>query len=516
MTRKITRRNLVRNAAAGAAAGTFAASQLPGSRLAAAQDAPADDAIEIPEPVVDLPTDDVTLRWVDSGDVKGFFWRAFFPKYQEAHSNITVDYQGLPWNQIQEIVPLGVQNGNAPDVFQIPDNIPAAQAATEGWGAAFDDLIPNFEEYKARFPEGTFVPGLTDFGGKTYAIPLTSNRRHGTLLLYNRAYLEDAGYDPTETRFTWDQFREAARTLTEQGAGSYYGLILEGNQTGRFSNFVNSMARNAGRSFQEFVGAAPMDMSTGEFLFTSDEHAAAIELLLALRDDESIFPGSMALNAPEARSFMPQGASAMILQGPWNISQWQIENPEFDFGVASTPNASEDIAGIYHVGPGGSNPMWVYADSELKEVAADIFSYMGTIEGQTAWAKIVGIADPPAFPEANEAMGDNEQANTALEIFDTHVLLGPDARVRNPDIARVYESIVPVQPDFGSVVQGIFTGQVEDAAQAMQSLQDSWNEELERAISVASEAGAEVSRDDFVFANWDPARNYTQEDYEAL
>lgn len=503
-----------RNAIGGGAALAAGAMLSPGSFTAAAQDA--ESPITIPEPQVELPTDDVTFRWIDSGDVKGFFWREFFPKYQEAHPNITMEYQGLPWNEIQQIVPLGVRNGNAPDVFQIPLNIPAAQAAEEGWGAALDDIIPNFEEFKAGFPAGSFVPGITDFNGKTYTMPLTSNRRHGSLLLYNRAYMEEAGLDPSETPFTFDTFREAARTLTEQGGGRYYGLIFEGNQTNRFANFVNTMALSAGRSFGTFVGDAPLDWSTGEFVFTSDEHLAGIELLLALRDDDVIFPGSMALNAPEARARIPQGDAAMIIQGPWNISQWRLEAPDFDFGVARPPVASEDVQGLFHVGPGGANQVWVFADSKLKEIAADILLYMGSLEGQIAWSKIVGVADMALFPEAQSEMGDDPEATKALDIFSETVILGPDARVRNPDAALVYQNIVPVQPDFGTVVQGIYTGQLEDPAQAMQDLQDAWNEEFERAIGAAQEEGAEVSRDDFVFANWNPTTDYTDDDYAAL
>ncbi|MDQ3656205.1 MAG: hypothetical protein M3457_14150, partial [Chloroflexota bacterium] len=86
----IDRRTLVRGGAGLAAGAAFARAGLPAS----AQDAAG--PITIPEPATTLPSDDVTFRWIDSGDVKGFYWRAFFEQYQVAHPNITVEYQGLP------------------------------------------------------------------------------------------------------------------------------------------------------------------------------------------------------------------------------------------------------------------------------------------------------------------------------------------------------------------------------------------------------------------------------------
>jgi len=473
--------------------------------------------ITVPDPVTTLPTDDITFRWVDSGDAKSFFWKAFFPMYTEAHPNIKVDYQGLPWNEIQKVVPLGVQNGNAPDCFQIPPNVPPPMAYSEGWGAAMEDIIPDFEAIKASFPAGSFVNGINQFDGKTYAMPLTSNRRHGSLLLYNREQMTQAGLDPQANPFTWDTFREAAKTLTDQGDGEYYGLIFEGGQTGRYSEWANNFARLSGLNMATFTGAAPMDMKTGEFLFMAPEIQAAIELLLAIKDDGSIFPGSASLNAPEARARIPQGAASMIIQGPWNVSQWRNEAPDFDFGVAKTPVQSQDSQHFVHVGPGGSNPIWVYADSKYKEVAADILAYVASLPGQTAWASYVGVADQAILPEAQAAAAtDDAEVLATNAIFDEQVRLAPDARVRNPDAGKIYEAIVPVQPDFGTTIQGIFSGQISDIPGAMQGLQDAWNAELERAIGAATEGGATVSRDDFVFPNWDPSVDYTAEMYDAL
>jgi multiple sugar transport system substrate-binding protein len=74
----------------------------------------------------------------------------------------------------------------------------------------------------------------------------------------------------------------------------------------------------------------------------------------------------------------------------------------------------------------------------------------------------------------------------------------------------------PLTPDFGEVMQGLLSGQISDAKAAMEDLQSRSNAELDRAIKAAQDKGADVSRDDFVFANWDPNEDYTPEKYEEL
>jgi multiple sugar transport system substrate-binding protein len=50
----------------------------------------------------------------------------------------------------------------------------------------------------------------------------------------------------------------------------------------------------------------------------------------------------------------------------------------------------------------------------------------------------------------------------------------------------------------------------------MQDLQDRADAELEQAINAAQGKGAEVSRDDWIFANWDSTQDYTEELYKDL
>jgi len=57
---------------------------------------PPPGSIQIANTGAKLPTDKIIFGWVDSGDNKAVFLREFFTRYQMAHPNITVQYQGLP------------------------------------------------------------------------------------------------------------------------------------------------------------------------------------------------------------------------------------------------------------------------------------------------------------------------------------------------------------------------------------------------------------------------------------
>lgn len=446
--------------------------------------------------------------------------KELFAAYQEKHPNITIQYDALPWTEINRIVPLGVQNGDAHDIFAMPQEVPSSQAVAEGWVAPLDDIIPNFEEWKARFPIGAFLDGVHVFDEKTYTFPQMSSKRYWTMNFYNTEYVTNAGYDLENERLTWDQYREAARKITEQGQGQYYGVIFGAKSKDRLATFVRNLGRMAGAPGGGSLGFDDIDWRTGEFQYTSDQYLAAIELLLALQQDGSIFPGSMSLSEAEARARFPQGVAGMLLEGPWNIPQWQTDNPDFAFGLASqpVPNSGTSIPLTYE--ETGSNTLFVYADSPYKQIAGDMYSYIGSVEGQVAIMAATGgnlrAMIPEAVEIAQETVELDPYAGEALELYDEQMRMGPMVSVRNPAAAQVALERRPLTPDLGELIQGMLAGQVSDPKAAMEDLKSRTNAEMDRAITAAQDKGAEVSRDDFIFANWEPTEEYTAESYEEL
>lgn len=83
-------------------------------------------------------------------------------------------------------------------------------------------------------------------------------------------------------------------------------------------------------------------------------------------------------------------------------------------------------------------------------------------------------------------------------------------------VTMVYEEYRVLQPRMGEVVQGLLAGQLPYPKTAMQDLKARADAELERSIKAANDNGANVSPDDWVFPNWDPMQDYTEDNYGAI
>lgn len=469
---------------------------------------------KIPNSGAKLPTDEVTLNWMDSGDQKAVFLNAFFPAYSKKHPNIKVSYTGTNWNTIQQTVLLGMENGHAPDVFQLPPSVTGPQAVQNNWVGPYDDIIPNWTSVKKKFPAGAFANGITDFGGKTYGMPITSNTRIGDLMLYDKDYMKAAGYDPSKNPLTWDEFRSALKKITQAGNGKYFGIITGLTQAGQLSNVVDTLAEMAGAHgiIQGATGPSAPSPYTGTYMFTTDQYQAATELILAIKSDGSFFPGSTSIDAPGARSRFPLGVAGVIMQGPWNIPAWKLSNPDFPLGIAMPP-VQESLAKSFPLShqPGGSNVWYHSVNTKLGPVIGDIFYYLSTLNGQIQWAEYDGGGDPPAFPEAIKYSKLDPDSAKAASLASKYTVLLPYPPAKNTNLATVLQLFKTPTPDWSDVMVGLFTGQITSSPKvALSGLQDRYEAALETAIKAANaKLGTNITQDQFKVSNWNPRESAT-------
>lgn len=465
--------------------------------------------IEIPDPSVSLPSEDITFRVVDSGDTKANYWNELLSKYSDKHANIETAYDGLPWNEIEELVPLAVRNETLHDLVQLLPGTLLNQALQEEWILPLDDVMPGFEQWKAQYPENVLFEGIHMHDGKTYTFPATADNRYEICLLYSKQLMNDAGFDPESEPLTWDDYREAARRITEAGDGQAYGVVLEGAQSNRLDFWISGLA--------QMGGGHGSDPATGEFDFTADAWLNAFDLLQSLLADGSIFPGSTSLTAPKAWPRVATGSAGMVTAGPWVITTWENESPDFEFGVGAHPRPGADALPIGYAPGKMSDAMFVYAGTSSPEVSGDIMAYHGSLEAAKAWTQIVGAGSPSPYPEAVEAAKDAVSAagRRSLELAETQVLM-PSSVVRNPDVALANQQMETLTPNLGEIVSGVIDGSITEVKSALQDLSDRSNQQRDDAIEAARANGADVSRDDWVFPNYRPGEDYTQDMYGEL
>lgn len=490
------RRALQFAGAAGLAAAT--AGCVDTSDAPVAQNGPSAGVFEIPD-WAEAPSGDVKLRWVDSGDQKALFWKAFFEKYTEKFPNIKVDYQGTNWNTIQESITLGLRNGTAPDVFQLPGSIAPAVAVSEGYLKSYDEIMPDLAAIKAKLPTGMIANGITEFGGKIYPLPVTQ-QSFSVLLLINKELAAEAEID-VEQEFTMDSFGAAARAATKAGNGEFYGLIeflAQPNGMNNPVNWISQLSGLPGGADNDILGS--INYKTGEFNYTDPLLAEVVDWYLGLQKDGVFVPGSVSLDAPGARERFPQGQSVFIFQGPWNIGLWGNSHPQLELGVARVPVRDNADTGFLTRGPGGGNKYCIAAHSEHPDVVGNIFTYLLSDQGQQQWDYYCGAGDPAALGETGAARNPLHELVYGFE--ESYARIGPSPTVRNPDVVAATEILVQPTPNLHAVYTALFTGQTDDIKSGLQSLQDQANRALDQAIATAKKAGAEVGREDFVFSDW--------------
>jgi len=65
-----------------------------------------------------------------------------------------------------------------------------------------------------------------------------------------------------------------------------------------------------------------------------------------------------------------------------------------------------------------------------------------------------------------------------------------------------------VQPDLGTILTGIYTGQIKGVQAAFMDLDARLQSALEQGVKQAQQQGHKVSLDDYVFPGWDITKPY--------
>ncbi|MFW5992458.1 MAG: ABC transporter substrate-binding protein, partial [Halanaerobiaceae bacterium] len=225
------------------------------------------------------------------------------------------------------------KNDRGPDLFNTATGYNGFEAEYEAGAKIYFDDLPGFEEWKEQWPDWYWQEGLTTWNGHVYALPWNVNNAR---IIYNKDLFEEAGIEPAEQPWSYEQVREYAKQITEN-VPDKYGFAYPGKENWFTEWMPGQLAEANGTS-------AWFDWSTGTF--DMNGYYDFFKLLLDMYKDGSMFPGPTSLANDPLRAQFAAGNVGMFMGEAWDVGVLNDQFPaECDWGVAVAPTISGEFEG---------------------------------------------------------------------------------------------------------------------------------------------------------------------------
>ncbi|MCU1440506.1 MAG: hypothetical protein JWP85_1503 [Rhodoglobus sp.] len=311
--------------------------------------------------------------------------------FEEENPNITVELQELPWPQYWSTLQTSAAGGTAPDAFWML----AQQIKPYAEGKQLLDITDAIEAEGvdlANYPQA--VLDLYDQGdGAIYGLPKDFDTN---AIWYNKALFDAAGVDYPTDSWTWEDFRTAAKELTNAEAG-VWGVAAPIDYQG---GYYNSIFQAGGQVISDDGKTAELD---------TPEAIAGIKFWTDLMADGSS-PTLQQLSDTEAETQFEQGKIAMYLSGAyWALKLYDNAEIRPNIDVAPLPigeqraTVTSGIANVGYVGTKHPDEVAKFLIFASGETAANIQAKAGAVL--------------PAFKGTEQTWMDAMPEFTNLQVF---------------------------------------------------------------------------------------------------
>ncbi|MCM3728661.1 sugar ABC transporter substrate-binding protein [Neobacillus cucumis] len=362
--------------------------------------------------------------WHPKGDTSDAYTKIIKEFNQKYKGKIEAEMTFIPRGNkyaYEDKVSAAATSNTLPDLVAM-DGPNVANYADSGIIQPIDGLVENQDDFvKSIITQGTY-------NGKLYTVGATEST---VALFYNKKMLADAGIQPPtklEDAWTWDQFYEAAKKLTDKKKGIYgvnwtldYGeWIIYFSGPTVWSNGGNFIAKDGSKA-EGYVNGPK-----------------AVEALKYLQK----FTKEGLVNLQPKPTEFEEGKAAMMLMGSWEWRKLQ-DYPNTEWGITYYPksNSGEQVS------PSGDWNWGISKDTKHKKEAATLLNFILNKDNVIKLAK----ADnkPAARMSSFEAMTEWNEA--PLNILKDQVL-----KTAHP---RPVTTAYPVlSTKYGQAVQNIFLG----------------------------------------------------------
>ncbi len=238
-------------------------------------------------------------------------------------------------NALQKLT-VALQGGEPPDItYQYGSSLPQLAAAP-----GLVDLTDWVQSPDVNWED--FVAGARDaatFEGKVLGVPALIDN---LAVVYNKTLFDEAGLEYPNADWTWDDFRAAAKALTDPAKKQFgFSYPMDASEDSVW-HYDPLLWQNGGSILTE---------DNTQAAFNSPEGVEALEVLAGMAvEDKSVFLDLQ--NSPYTGLFN-SGKIGMLVTGPWDLASF----PDVDYGVEILPGFDGDHQTI--AGP----DMWTVFDN---------------------------------------------------------------------------------------------------------------------------------------------------------
>ncbi|WP_432836939.1 ABC transporter substrate-binding protein [Dactylosporangium sp. CA-092794] len=315
------------------------------------------------------PAAQVTLTWwtgqTTDAEAKA---EELAAEYTKAHPNVTIKTSAgaSTTDDLLTKLSAGFTAGSYPDVSYAYGSW-AGELATSG---KTQDLAKYVADPSFGWTEMPAAARDTaTYEGKVIGVPsLVDN----LALIYNKKLFDDAGVAYPTDQWSWDDYRAAAKRLTN-AAQNVYGTAYSVSGSEDTTWHLWPMLWQRGGKILD--GRKPA--------FNSDAGVGALELLRAMAVDDK----SMYLDQTDEKygPLFNDGHLAMMLSGPWALLD--IKEAGLDYGVVQLPGYNGDHQTV-------SGPdLWVlfdHGDANRAGASRDFIKWLTSKETDAKWNLAIG------------------------------------------------------------------------------------------------------------------------------
>lgn len=401
----------------------------------------------------ELDTDaDVTITWwTGQNDEAQVILEGLAAEFEDLHPNVTVDVS--PGASSTEDLLQKLSAGFAGNSY------PNVSYAFGSWASELEssqrtlDITDQVSDPDVKWEEFSEAARATvqPTGEKIIGFPALVDN---ISLFYNKTVFDEAGVDYPTDAWTWDDFRAAAKALTNPANETYgYAYSVSGSEETTWQ-FWPHLWQNGGEILSRDGNTA---------VFDSAEGAAALEFLRGMAvDDKSVY-----LDQTDTKFAQLFAADriGMMTSGPWQL--WDLKTAGTAYGVTVLPGTDGD-----HQTVSGPDIWALFDTKDMNENywSVELAKWLTAAEQDVRWNVAYGNLPLRASEITSPEFVEQAKALPGLEIMAENNANAVNARPTVSGYVRLSENI-------GSAISKVLQGQ-EKPAEALKAAAERANQAL--------------------------------------